>query len=68
MRYSRKYIAFSLAMIFVIILKMNNWSDDYADVEPFRGAQLEDEVFYPLKAKSINDSGLFVVNAGFPGS
>ncbi|MBQ2089883.1 MAG: cell surface protein [Lachnospiraceae bacterium] len=64
MRYSRKYIAFSLAMIFVIILKMNNWSDDYADVEPFRGAQLEDEVFYPLKAKSINDSGLFVVNVG----
>ncbi|MCR5145241.1 MAG: cell surface protein [Lachnospiraceae bacterium] len=61
MRYSKKYIIFMLVMLFAIVLKMNNWSEDYADVEPFRGARLQDEIFYPLKAKSINDSKLFTL-------
>ena len=56
MRFSKKYFVFALLMVLTLIWKFNSWDDKYAAVETFRGAELKDEVFYPLMAKSINDS------------
>lgn len=64
MKGSRRYIVFAVLLAVVLLGKLNTWSDDYGEVEAFRGAQLEDEVFYPLKAKNINQTGLAVLNVG----
>ncbi len=54
MRYSRRYIIFAGILVLAFILKVSYVSDTYGQVEQFRGAQLEEDVFYPLKAASIN--------------
>ncbi len=54
MRYSRRYIIFTGILILAFVLKVSYVSDTYGRVEQFRGAQLEENVFYPLKAASIN--------------
>lgn len=64
MRYSKKYIFFTVILILAFAIKLNPWSDEYAEVDTFRGAQLEDEVFYPLIAKNINEEGLLTVTIG----
>lgn len=58
MKTSRRYVVLVLLLAFALLLQLNTWDDEYAEVEEFRGAQLQDEVFYPLKAKSINEAGL----------
>lgn len=64
MKYSKRYIIFTIIVCLAFLGKVNTWSDQYADVETFRGAQLEDDVFYPLKAKSVNDEGLLQLRIG----
>ena len=64
MKYSKRYIAFTVILCLTFFGKLNTWNDQYADVEAFRGAQLEDAVFYPLKAKNINDEGLLQLQVG----
>lgn len=64
MRYSKRYIVFAVLLLLALGLKLNNWNDEYADVTEFRGASLQDEVFYPLKAKSVNDEGLLTLTIG----
>lgn len=61
MKYSKKYVVFTALLIVLIFWKLNTWSDEYGEVETFRGAQLEEEVFYPLKAANINDMKLLKV-------
>lgn len=61
MKYSLKYVGFFFVIIIVGFLKWNHWSDDYSQVDTFRGAQLEEEVFYPLKAMNINDEKMLRV-------
>lgn len=55
MRFSKKYFVFALLLVLTLFWKLNNWSDRYAAVETFRGAELKDEVFYPMMSKNIND-------------
>ena len=64
MRYSKRYIVFAVLLLVALGFKLNNWNDEYADVTEFRGASLQDEVFYPLKARSINDEGLLSLTIG----
>ncbi len=54
----KRYFLLGLILLVALALKLNNWDDEYAAVEEFRGAALQEEVFYPLKAKNINEEGL----------
>lgn len=47
----------------LILLKFNNSARENAQVEPFRGAQLDEEDWNPLIAASVNDS-VITVNIG----
>ncbi|MCR5054745.1 MAG: cell surface protein [Lachnospiraceae bacterium] len=62
MKYSKRYLVFTLLIVILIGIKLNNWSDEYAVVTEFRGAHLKDEVFYPLIAKNINDNKLLTLS------
>lgn len=58
MNFSKRYFVFTILLLMAFWSKLNTWSDEYAEVEAFRGGHLEDEVFYPLKARSVNEEGL----------
>ncbi len=62
MRYSKRYIFFTVILILAFFLKLNRWNDEYSEVKNFRGAQLEEEVFYPLIAKNVNETGMACLN------
>lgn len=64
MRYSKRYVILTAILLVTFLAKLNTWNDEYADVTAFRGAQLQDEVFYPLKARSINEEGLVQLTVG----
>lgn len=55
MKLQKRYIAFALVIVLLFLIQFNHWSDDYSRVTPFRGAQLEADVFYPLIARSMNE-------------
>lgn len=57
MKLMRRYVVLAIFLVLLFIIKQNTASDDYSNVETFRGAQLEQSVFYPLIAKNINDEG-----------
>lgn len=64
MRYSKRYIVLTVILLVTFLAKLNTWNDEYADVTAFRGAKLQDEVFYPLKARSINEEGNLHLTVG----
>ncbi len=64
MKYSKRYAVLTAILIFAFLIKLNTWNDEYAEVETFRGATLQDEVFYPLKARSVNEEGLLSLTLG----
>lgn len=64
MKYSKRYLILTAILFFAVILKLNTWNDEYAEVETFRGATLQDEVFYPLKARNVNEEGLLSLTVG----
>ena len=57
MKVMRRFVVLALILLVLVALKVNSADDEYAQVETFRGAQLEESVFYPLIAKNINDGG-----------
>ncbi len=57
MKHMRRFVVLTFVLLALFFIKLNTTSDDYSNVETFRGAHLEQSVFYPLIAKSINDSG-----------
>lgn len=61
MRYTKRYFWFALIIIATLMLKLNTWSDDYAKISSFRGAELKGDVFYPLIARSLNEEGLLTL-------
>ncbi len=61
MKVMRRYVVMAVFLLLLFVLKLNTVSDDYSNVETFRGAQLEQSVFYPLIAKNINDEGSLVL-------
>lgn len=64
MKYSKRYIAFAVILLMAFLIKLNTWNDEYAEVDTFRGAALQDEVFYPLKARSVNEEGALSLVVG----
>lgn len=54
MKPAKKYIVMAFALALALFWKLNTFSSSYAQVESFRGANLEDEVFYPLMAENFN--------------
>lgn len=64
MKYSKRYIVFAVILMFAFLVKLNTWNDEYAEVVAFRGAALQDEVFYPLKARSVNEEGALSLVVG----
>ncbi len=61
MRFSKRLLVFALVLAVTIFWKVNNWNDRYAAVETFRGAQLNEDVLYPLMSKNLNDSNLLKI-------
>lgn len=55
MKEIKGYIIISVIVVIALLFKLNNWSAQYGNVEAFRGAVLEEDVFFPLIAKSINE-------------
>ncbi len=61
MKYSKRYVVFVLMIALTLVWKLNNWNDRYAAVETFRGAQLNEDVLYPLMSKNLNDANLLKI-------
>lgn len=60
MRYSKRYIVFTVLIAFVLLLKFNNFKQVTEEVGIFRGADLEQEDWNPLIADSVNERLLTV--------
>ena len=63
MKYSKRYIAFTGVLAVALLIKFNNFGEQYQTVNRFRGAQLEEETWNPLIAQSVNEGLLSVVIA-----
>ena len=61
MKYSKRYIAFTLIVAIALLIKFNTVSESYQRVDSFRGADLEAETWNPLIAESVNENLLSVV-------
>ena len=57
MNVSKRYMVLFALIILLGGAKFVTLGDDLSEVEAFRGAQLENSVFYPLIARSINNEG-----------
>ncbi len=55
MKQARPYIITGVVIILLLILKLNTLSESFGSVDEFRGANLKEDIFYPLIARSIND-------------
>lgn len=61
MKYSKRYICFAAILVIVMILKFQRAGSVYDQVETFRGASIETEVWNPLIADSVNENTLSLV-------
>lgn len=57
-QYSR-YITYFIIILVVVFFQMNTLNDDLATVQAFRGGTLEETVFDPMMANSINEDNSF---------
>lgn len=55
MKRSRPYIICGVVVLILLALKLNTWSASFGSIEEFRGANLKEDIFYPLIAKNINN-------------
>ena len=65
MKYSKRYIAFTGVLAVALLIKFNNFGEQYQTVNRFRGAQLEETTWNPLIAQSVNDGLLSVVTVSY---
>ena len=61
MKYSKKYLAFTIILAVVFLLKFQVFGRDMGEIADFRGGALDSEVWNPLVASDVNDSPLTVV-------
>lgn len=61
MKYTKRYAVFLVFLAAALFLKFNTFSNEYGEIMNFRGAQLDEETWYPLIASSVNDNLLSVV-------
>lgn len=59
-RYSKRYVVFTLLLILALILKFANFKGVTEEIGQFRGADLQSSDWNPLIAKSINEKNLTV--------
>ena len=62
MKVSKRYMVLFALIILIGAVKMLTLGDTLSEVEAFRGAQLENSVFYPLIARSINNEGILTAS------
>ncbi len=63
MRYSKRYILFTILLFVFILGKFHNSARESTEVESFRGAQLDEKDWNPLIAASVNDNEI-ILNIG----
>lgn len=61
MRDSKLYLAFGAIILAALFLQLHMPGEGHGEVRGFRGANLDEEVFNPLIASSVNDNLLSVV-------
>ncbi|MCR5345149.1 MAG: cell surface protein [Lachnospiraceae bacterium] len=64
MRFQKRYILIFALVSLVTFIKFTVGLDDFVNVEQFRGADIQNGVFYPMIAQSINRNGLTVTLNG----
>lgn len=61
MRYSKRYIAMTIILLLAVVIKFNGIGSKSEEVEAFRGARLENAIWNPLIAESVNEQLLSVL-------
>lgn len=64
MRFQKRYIVLFVIVSLVTFFKFSIGLDDFINVEQFRGADIQNGVFYPMIAQSINRNRLAVTLNG----
>ena len=59
-RYSKRYVVFTLLLVLALMLKFANFKGVTEEIGQFRGADLQSSDWNPLIAKSINEKNLTV--------
>jgi len=61
MKYSKRYIVFTLALAVIFIFKFQVFGVDRGDVGQFRGGYLDAGVWSPLVAGGVNKKTIFLL-------
>jgi C1A family cysteine protease len=61
MKYSKRYISFTILLVLVLLIRFQVLGTDLAEIGQFRGGELAAEVWNPLIADDVNGSLLRVV-------
>lgn len=61
MRYSRKYIIMTILLLLAVVIKFTSTTGKNEELDTFRGAQLQEQVWNPLIAESVNEQMLSVL-------
>ena len=61
MRYSGRYVILTAFLAGALLLKFNNVDQAYEEVKPFRGASIQNDIWNPLIADSINQKNISVM-------
>lgn len=61
MKYSKKYIIMALLLFLALAFKFSSFGAKNERIEEFRGARLEQEIWNPMIAETVNDKPLSVL-------
>ena len=61
MKLSKRYLALSILVVIVFLLKFQFMDIESGEIGEFRGGTLSEDVWYPLVADDVNSKGLKVV-------
>ena len=61
MKYSKRYICLTVILLLVMMIKFSRIGAGNEQVETFRGAQIDREIWNPLIAESVNENPLSLV-------
>lgn len=61
MKYSKKYIIMAIALFLALAIKFTSVGAKSEKIEEFRGARLEQEIWNPMIAETVNDKPLSVL-------
>ncbi|MEG0806241.1 MAG: lectin like domain-containing protein [Lachnospiraceae bacterium] len=60
MRYQKRFIVLAIILLLSAVFKFNTFGKEFEEVDDFRGANIQPEVFHPLMAKTINEKNLIL--------